>query len=291
MTSGVLTYSNAYPVTADTQISFSERFRIDSSGNVGIGTSNPVGQLTLNKSSDLNFLQAGYGISWGATSGSTPRIIGSASSDLRFFHGGGSEAMRIDTSGRVLINGTQSTSNTPLQVNVNGGNGSSGFFGVFYNGANLANQTAGYYLGRTNNSFTSTVDGSGNPRDNIVVVAGASGGVQLTSGSTSWSAFSDERYKTIEENITNGLDKISNWRTVIGRYNSDDVSKRRSFLIAQDVEQTFPEAVITQDSGQETEQKYLSYTDTIPVLVKALQEAKTKIETLEAKVTALETTN
>jgi hypothetical protein len=89
----------------------SERLRIDTSGNVGIGTSSPVGQLTLNKSSDLNFLQGGYGISWGATSGSSPRIIGSASDAIRFFAGGGSEAMRIDSSGNVLVGITSARAN------------------------------------------------------------------------------------------------------------------------------------------------------------------------------------
>ena len=89
-----------------------ERMRIDSSGNVGIGTSSPVGQLTLNKSSDLNFLQGGYGISWGATSGSSPRIIGSNADALRFFHGAGSEAMRIISGGNLLIGKTSNSFST-----------------------------------------------------------------------------------------------------------------------------------------------------------------------------------
>ena len=97
--------SKAQPLTFLTNNS--EKMRITSAGDVGIGTSSPVGQLTLNKASDLNFLQGGYGISWGATSGSSPRIIGSASDAIRFFHGGGSEAMRIDSSGNVGI-GTSS---------------------------------------------------------------------------------------------------------------------------------------------------------------------------------------
>jgi hypothetical protein len=130
------TNTGIYFPAADT-IAFTEggveSMRIDSSGNVGIGTSSPVGQLTLNKTSDLNFLQGGYGISWGATSGSSPRIIGSASDAIRFFHGGGSEAMRIASNGDVGI-GTSSptqkldvTTTTRPQLKVSY-NGTSGIF-------------------------------------------------------------------------------------------------------------------------------------------------------------------
>jgi len=85
---------------------------INSSQNVGIGTASPVGQLTLNKSSDLNFLQGGYGISWGTTSGSSPRIIGSNADAIRFFHGAGSEAMRIISGGNLLIGKTSNSFST-----------------------------------------------------------------------------------------------------------------------------------------------------------------------------------
>ena len=70
-----------------------ERMRIDSSGNVGIGSASPVSQLTLGGTSDLVFTQNGYGIAWGGNNGS-PRIFGTSGGALTFKHGGGSEGMR-----------------------------------------------------------------------------------------------------------------------------------------------------------------------------------------------------
>ena len=80
--------------------SFGERMRINSSGNVGIGTTSPGGQLHLDKTSDLIFGQNGYGIAWGGNNGS-PRIYGASGGNLNFKHGGGSEGLRIDSSANI----------------------------------------------------------------------------------------------------------------------------------------------------------------------------------------------
>lgn len=108
-------------------------------------------------------------------------------------------------------------------------------------------------------------------------------GVQLTWGSTSWGTMSDERRKDIIEPISNAISKVSSLRSVIGRYKTDDLSMRRSMLIAQDFASVFPEALEDIDIGEE---KYLGlrYTDVIPLLVAAIKE-------LSAKVTALENNN
>jgi hypothetical protein len=45
---GVISFANAASGTADATISWSEAMRIDASGNVGIGTSSPLGQLHIN---------------------------------------------------------------------------------------------------------------------------------------------------------------------------------------------------------------------------------------------------
>jgi hypothetical protein len=108
-------------------------------------------------------------------------------------------------------------------------------------------------------------------------------GVRLASGGTSWASDSDERVKDIIEPIENGLSKVASLRAVIGKYKTDEEDKRRSFLIAQDVEAVLPEAVFENQGTL-----MLAYAETIPLLVAALKESKERIEALEAKVAALE---
>ena len=144
------------------------------------------------------------------------------------------------------------------------------------------------------------------------------GGFALSSGSTSWEAVSDERAKDIIEPIENALSKIDSLRAVIGKYKvkethsedvlyteqewkptgkstgdvknakgsakvGDDAGVRRSFLIAQDVEKVFPEAVDATDQDN----LGLRYTDIIPLLVASIKELKAKVESLEAEITTL----
>jgi len=75
---------------------------LDSSGNLGIGTTSPVSQLTLAKTSDLVFTQNGYGITWSSDNGS-PKIYGTSGGALNFKHGGGSLGMLMNSSGQVGI--------------------------------------------------------------------------------------------------------------------------------------------------------------------------------------------
>jgi len=219
---------------------------------------------------------------------STAAQFGNRQNDAMILYTNNTELARIDSSGRILVNGTQSTTNTFLQVNTNGGNGASGYMAVMANGGSVANQTAGIYLARTNNSIISNVDGSGNFRDNIIVQAGGSGGVVLTTTATAWASNSDIRKKIIIEPISNALSGILSWRTIIGRYKTDNEQRRRLFLIAQDVLATNPEAVVVQDEGQESEDLLLGYSDTIPVLVAAIKEQQALITQLTERITALE---
>jgi hypothetical protein len=110
-------------------------------------------------------------------------------------------------------------------------------------------------------------------------------GVQLTNGATSWSSFSDERLKTDLVSIDNAIDKIINIRAVTGRYKTDSVGTSRSFLIAQDVQRVFPEAVeaLTDEMGTLT----LRYTEIIPVIVKAVQEEDAEVKALRQEVELL----
>ena len=108
-------------------------------------------------------------------------------------------------------------------------------------------------------------------------------GVKVTDGATSWSSVSDERLKDIIEPITDASNKVSTLRAVIGKYKTDEEGTRRSFLIAQDVQAVFPEAI---DSSN-LDELSLRYSEVIPLLVAAFKELNTLVTAQAAEITAL----
>jgi hypothetical protein len=109
-------------------------------------------------------------------------------------------------------------------------------------------------------------------------------GVYIGQGSTSWTGLSDERHKDVIEPIENAASKVSSLRAVIGKYKTDEDGVRRSFLIAQDVQAVFPEAVDTTDPDK----LGLRYTELIPLLTAAIQEQQALIQDLTARLEAVE---
>jgi len=111
-----------FSTTADGASAVTERMRIDSSGNVGIGTSSPSKRLSLRTSS------ADVGMSFGTGANAFNQDIDffnsadSMSGRIRYYPDGGfmslwtagSERMRIDSSGSLLVGGT--TTSTSFAV-------------------------------------------------------------------------------------------------------------------------------------------------------------------------------
>jgi hypothetical protein len=150
----------------------------------------------------------------------------------------------------------------------------------------LENATTGQLTFRHSSTTAGRYNIVGMNSGSAFIVSDSSGGtgVQLAYSGTSWSTLSDERFKTDLEPIESGLSKVATLRALTGRLVTDPEDKRRSFLIAQDVDAVLPEAVDKTDP----EALALSYTEVVPLLVAALKESKERIEQLEAKVAALE---
>ena len=128
-TSGALIYQNASEQKlllanreSDGHIAFqtggaNERMRIDSSGNVGIGTSSPSETLTLNTSTgaSIGFEYNGTEIAT-INNNNAALYVHAGSSKLLSLGAGGTERMRIDSSGRLLVGTT--TANGSMTVNM-----------------------------------------------------------------------------------------------------------------------------------------------------------------------------
>jgi hypothetical protein len=255
---------------------------INSSGNVGIGTSSPnrasIGGTAL---SVENSDQAVFEINRNAARAFYTYIssAGSRISEFRAlpmtFFTSDTERMRIDSDGNFLVGAS-----APPFSNANFAGGS-----TYVSGNAFINNSSG------TSQYNVRLDGFG---DQLFVVW-ANGNTQNNSiyyayGGTAWVNSSDETLKDIIEPITNAVDKVSQLRSVIGKFKTEKEGTRHPFLIAQDVQKVLPEAVYVNKSRVEGEPDTLGigYTDVIPLLVSAIQEQQAMIETLTTRLTALE---
>lgn len=278
-----------------------ESMRIDSSGNVGIGTSSPV-SISGYTIQTLNNGTSGSGTYYQQAATSIGRVlvtssemyVGTNGAYPLLFQTNASERMRITSGGDVLV-GTTSTYDNSKTSFVRADTTTTGLVLNLYNSASTST-TKGNAANRllriasnasgadTHINFTDSVTNNylfGGNNGGAYVVANTNG-VRLSNGGTSWASDSDERLKDIIEPITDAVNKVSTLRAVIGKYKTDEEGTRRSFLIAQDVQAVLPEAVFDEQGTL-----MLAYTDTIPLLVAAIKEQQAMIEELKQEVAAL----
>ena len=197
----------------------------------------------------------------------TATTITSPSATALTLQYGGTTGATLDTSGNLLL-GTTSLIISGSKLNISGT--ASGFFGLVA----LVNTTS------STKKWSFGPDSAGN----FVVYNDATVGMFMAYGATSWTSTSDERLKTDLLPIENAVTKIMSLRAVTGRYKIDENNVRRAFLIAQDVQTVFPEAVNTANPNA----LGLQYSDVIPLLVASIKELSAKNDALEARLAALE---
>jgi hypothetical protein len=179
------------------------------------------------------------------------------------------------------------SNNTAYYLNPNGGSYFAGSLEIA-NGYFLTNGIGGaMYMTSVSGSFGGYLRTSGhmvldqiNTGYNVYVLDGNSVGVVKNAGSQSWSAFSDATIKTVHSTMEDNLSKLESITPIYYSFNNFADDKNRIGLIAQEVQEHFPELV---EVEPRTEKLTLDYTGLIPVLLGAIKELKTEIETLKTK--------
>ena len=261
-----------------------EAMRIDSSGNVGIRNASPaslnslggnslvIGDGTGNQNLFVYSATNAYGhVSFADTNanGSSAQYAGliqyyHADNTMRFYTNA-AQRMRIDSSGNVLVGTTSNASGQRLHIE------SAGQFGQI--GLRHSSATSGkfWYVGpASNNTFA--------------IYNQSPAGVYLTDGATSWTGASDE---TLKENIVEligALDKVKDFRCVEYNLIADETNSKKIGFIAQDWQEDYSQVVSQDPEGN----LGIAYTETIPVLLKAIQEQQTLIESLTTRLETLE---
>ena len=284
-TVGLTTITSPAATALTIQSAGTTAMTVDTSQNVVIGATTATAKFSMNggaaqfSSSGSTFPSGGTGIEIvGNTDGNTNYIqaynrtlltwqtlsIGASS---LIFGTGGSERMRIDSSGNLLV-GSVGQILGSAKLNVTG----------------IAATNFGP-LAMVSPSASTKKWSTGPDQNGIYIIYNDAGtGQYMTYGSTSWTASSDERLKNIIEPISNGLAKVNTLRAVIGAYKNDEEQRRRPFVIAQDVQAVLPEAVDTSNPDK----LGVAYTEIIPLLVAAIKELSAKNDALEARLAALE---
>jgi len=277
---------------------------IDSSQNVGIGTTSPLSILDIGVETSktrrflVNYDDSVVSVK-SSNQNSNPESLRIVADTFRVSTGttgSGTERMRVDNSGNVVIGSTTAVEKLTLY----GKTWLDTRVSIGYN----ANSNSGSYLlgvanyGAVNNGakLNYRICTTGNSGGHVIRIkyrnrSGDSEGGE-TNGAycngTSWVNASDSSMKTNVTDLSYGLSTIADLQP--RAFDWTDSGESDIGFIAQELDDHIPEIVSGEDGS-----KGVNYGALTAVLVKALQEAKTKIETvetkradLEARVTALE---
>ena len=272
-----ITTTGAYPLVLGT--SNTARMTIDSSGNVGIGTSSPSGNFQVSGANPRTRLTNTSGTTTTVLQGSDSgaAFIGTETNAPYYFIINSTERMRIDTSGNVLIGGSAQVWDERELVRSDTNTVKLGIYG---------NST----------SFTSSMI-----RAQVETAAGA--GWYFFEGRSSGGSFqygirgngtvatSDERRKKNIEPARSYIDDICKIRVVKYNWKSDkDTTPKELGWLAQEVAEVFPNMVVTHHDGPNDDQEVLLLKKEVfvPMLMKCIQELSAKNDALEARLAKLE---
>ncbi len=269
-----------------------EQLRVDGSGKLVVGATSFISASNSYAQVMTSDSQGGLIInSTDTSSGSYGRLLFTPNGNvvgneglIRYnnndFHMGfytqGSEAMRIDSSGRLFVGADNI--NAPGVINAISNSTTSALRAIgqssMPNGSSALTVDKHANINTTSQvfvAFTINVQNTGSGQIN------ANGASQAAFGT-----FSDRRLKENIVDIPSQLENICKLRPVEFDYIQSEGGGHQISFIAQEVEEVYPDAIGEREDGMKT---LTGWGKTEAILVKALQEAIAKIETLEQRLT------
>lgn len=251
-----------------------EKVRIDSSGNMGIGTNAPATKLhvagQISASDGTNSAPA-YTFADDTDTG-----MYSPAADTIAWAEGGVERMRLDNSGKLFL-GTTSVGGWGARLRVTGRAEASGFVAssnssLFLNGGSFGSPTIEC---RSYTSYSSSIQ-------NIMRFANLNGtqygSITITNATTQYNVSSDERLK---ENITDAEDAGSKIDAIrIRQFDWKEGGHHEDYgVIAQELKPVAPEAVT--EGYSEEDIWSVDYSKLVPTLIKEIQSLRNRVAELE----------
>jgi hypothetical protein len=244
----------SFETTLDATAFLSEKMRITSLGNVGIGTASPSSLFTVAGTSDLAFSNA-----------TTLLRINRSGSQARIqnYDVGSVAPIALNWEGGNVLIGTTTDNGNLLRVN-----------GAIFSSRYRFDDTGGGFV-------TLEMENSTRWRINYLArFAGYGAGVLTTDASGNITAASDSTLKNIIKPVTNVLENIMDFNPVYFKWNEKtDLDKENIYMstIAQSIQKHYPEAIGKMSDGTLTVQDRAL----TAILVRAIQELKQEIDTLK----------
>jgi hypothetical protein len=251
-----------------------ESMRIDSNGNVGIGTTSPAEKLTVTTSGSNVYTKTTDGtvnLYVGITNSSATAINGTISNHPYGFFTNNTERMRISSGGDLTLGTTDTsvTSGTGIKF-LPSNNASVATMGLVGNSSSAGQGS--YHLYSTSLSqyqFYVLYNGT---------IAARSGSITV---------LSDQSEKTNVRDLETGLNEVLALKPRRFDWIKDQGTNIVGF-IAQEVQTILPDLIEPYKISDEETKLGLKMGDMLPTLVNAIQEQQTIINDLKARITALE---